>query len=345
MEAEIPEMTVDQSVHDDVQDDTKADTVRSEDYAIVIEGLDKEYVKGVKVLDNISFKVKRGDIVGYLGPNGSGKTTTIKILTNLLTPTSGRAFINGVDVTKNPKEAMKPVGALIEVPGIYDYLTPNDLLTYFGKIHGMDKAKIEERILEVLAKVKLQDWQHKKIGSFSTGMQRRLAIANAILHEPEILILDEPVIGLDPKGIKEIRMMIKQFQRDGITIFLSSHLMHEVSETCDSVIFLDGSKILAYDTVDNITKKMTMTTITLSTLNPLTDDILAKINALEKIGSVERKNGNLILGFDGNPETSNAILTQLMGMGLKISCFAPEVANLEDYYVSVMSDEKGVNSA
>ena len=116
MEAEIPEMTVDQSVHDDVQDDTKADTVSSEDYAIVIEGLDKEYVKGVKVLDNISFKVKRGDIVGYLGPNGSGKTTTIKILTNLLTPTSGRAFINGVAVTKNPKEAMMPVGPTADTP-------------------------------------------------------------------------------------------------------------------------------------------------------------------------------------------------------------------------------------
>jgi len=312
--------------------------------AIRIENLDKEYVKGVKVLDNVSFDVMMGDIVGYLGPNGSGKTTTIKILTNLLMPTSGRAFIKGVDVTKNPKKALKPVGALIEVPGIYDYLTPNDLLAYFGKIRGMDSKKIDERIPEVLTKVKLQDWQYKKIGSFSTGMQRRLAIANAILHEPEILILDEPVIGLDPKGIKEIRDMIKQFQKDGITTLLSSHLMHEVSETCDKVIFLDGSKILDYATVDEIKSRLTAETITIKFMDAVTPELLANINAMEQVSSIGRKNGDVIIGFDGKDETSHNILAQLMKQDNKIASFAPEEANLEDFYVSVMSDEKGVSS-
>ncbi len=314
------------------------------DYAIRIENLGKEYVKGVKVLDGVSFDVLKGDIVGYLGPNGSGKTTTIKILTNLLTPTSGRAFIKGIDVTKNPKEALRSVGALIEVPGIYDYLTPNDLLTYFGKIHGMDKKKIEERIPEVLKKVKLQDWQHKKIGAFSTGMQRRLAISNAILHEPEILILDEPVIGLDPKGIKEIREMLKDFQKIGMTIFLSSHLMHEVSETCDKVIFLDGAKLLDYDTVDNIKGRLKAQVIVIKFLNPVTPELLTQLNSMELVGSIERRNDDVLIGFDGDYETSFKILAQLMAMNYKIASFAPEEANLEDFYVSVMSDERGVSS-
>ena len=312
--------------------------------AIRIENLSKEYVKGVRVLDDVSFDVMKGDIVGYLGPNGSGKTTTIKILTNLLMPTSGKAYIQGIDVTKNPKKALGSVGALIEVPGIYDYLTPNDLLTYFGKIRGMDSRKIDERIPEVLTKVKLQDWQHKKIGSFSTGMQRRLAIANSILHEPEILILDEPVIGLDPKGIKDIRDMIKQFQKDGITTLLSSHLMHEVSETCDKVIFLDGSKILDYATVDEIKSRMVAKTITIRFIDAITPEILTKLNAMELVSSVDRKNGNILLGFDGDDGTSNKILTQLMQQGYKVASFAPEEANLEDFYVSVMSDERGVHS-
>ena len=313
--------------------------------AIRIENLSKEYVKGVKVLDDISFDVMKGDIVGYLGPNGSGKTTTIKILTNLLMPTSGKAFIKGIDVTRNPKKALSSVGAIIEVPGVYDYLTPNDLLVYFGKIRGMDSRKIDERIPEVLTKVKLQDWQHKKIGSFSTGMQRRLAIANSILHEPEILILDEPVIGLDPKGIKDIRNMIKEFQKDGITTLLSSHLMHEVSETCDKVIFLDGSKILDYATVDEIKSRMTAKAITIRFLDTVTPEILAKLNVMEQVTSLDRKNGDVIIGFDGSNETSHNILTQLMQLNYKISSFAPEEANLEDFYVSVMSDEKGVNNA
>ncbi len=316
----------------------------NKEIAIRIENLSKEYVKGVKVLDNISFDIMKGDIVGYLGPNGSGKTTTIKILTNLLTPTSGKAFINGIDATKNPKKALCSVGALIEVPGIYDYLTPNDLLAYFGKIRGMDKKKIGEIISEVLTKVKLQDWQYKKIGSFSTGMQRRLAIANSILHEPEILILDEPVIGLDPKGIKDIRDMIKQFQKDGITTLLSSHLMHEVSATCDKVIFLDGSKILDYATVDEIKSRMVAKSITIRFIDTVTPELLAQINAMEQVSNIDRKNGDVIIGFDGRDETSHNILAQLMKQGNKIASFAPEEANLEDFYVSVMSDEKGVSS-
>ncbi len=313
------------------------------EYAIEIENLEKCYVKDVKVLDNVSFAVKKGEIVGYLGPNGSGKTTTIKILTNLLSPTSGHAYINGIDVNKNPKEALKPVGALIEVPGIYDYLTPHDVLTYHGKVHGMEKNKIDARIEEVLKTVRLSDWEHKKLGAFSTGMQRRLAIATTILHEPEILILDEPAIGLDPKGMKEIRDMLKQLQREGTTIFLSSHLLNEVSDTCDKVIFLDQTKVIAYDTVENIKNMVSVKRIEAKFLDQLSTDDLDRIGAIASVNEVEVANGRIHIGFDGKPETSHQILAKLISSGFRVSSYAPETVSLEDFYVSIMSDERGVN--
>ncbi|GAG28957.1 unnamed protein product, partial [marine sediment metagenome] len=178
------------------------------EYAIQIEDLVKIYSRKVTALDGVSLTIEKGDVVGYLGPNGAGKTTTMKILTNLIRPTSGRAYINGVDVNKRPKEALRHIGALIEVPGVYDYLTPHEMLTYFGKVYGMSSKQTNQRIDESLELLNLSDWAREKIGSFSTGMERRLVIAKAILHKPEILILDEPVLGLDPRRMKDIKQLI-----------------------------------------------------------------------------------------------------------------------------------------
>ena len=143
-------------------------------YAIETENLTKTYGKTFKALDGVSLQIKRGEVVGYVGPNGAGKTTTIKILTGLIRPTSGHAYVNGIDVAAKPKDALRSIGALIEVPGVYDYLTPHEMLTYFGRVYGMRRDIIDRRIKETLELVRLPDWEHKKTGSFSTGMLRRL---------------------------------------------------------------------------------------------------------------------------------------------------------------------------
>ena len=295
-----------------------------------------------KALDNISFNVKGGEILGFVGPNGAGKTTTIKLLTNLLTPTSGHAYIKNIDVNKNPTKALLSVGSLIEVPGVYDYLTPHEMLTYFGKIHRMNKNEINQKIKEVLKIVKLSEWEHKKIGSFSTGMQRRLAIAKAILHSPDILILDEPVIGLDPRGIKDVRDMLKQFKRKEVTIFLSSHLLNEVRETCDRIIFLDAGKVITQGTIEDIMNRIKIDTIEVEFLNQLTEVDIKKIENILEINSFEKENGFFKIKFDGKPETSNTILTKLTKQGLKVVSFSTKKADLESFYVSIMNDEKGV---
>ncbi len=311
----------------------------NDDYAIRTENLTKRYGRGVLALDDVSIKIGHGEIVGYLGPNGAGKTTTIKILTNLLRPTSGHAYINGIDANKRPKETLCHVGALIEVPGVYDYLTPRDTLTYFGKVHGMTSKDIDDRIEEVLKLVKLDEWENKRIGAFSTGMQRRFGIAKAIFHTPDILILDEPVLGLDPKRMRDVRHMIKDFQKDGMTVFLSSHLLEEVSLTADSVIFLESGMVVDQDTVENVVARIQSNRISVQFLGPLSEADLARVQTIEAIADLVPKNGGIEFSFDGSPDASAEILAKMMTMGLKVTVFQPERGTLEDFYVSIMNDE------
>jgi len=259
----------------------------------------------------------------------------------LIKPTSGHAYINGVDVNKRPKKALQHIGALIEVPGIYEYLTPHEMLTYFGKVHRMNNKEINLRIKEVLELVRLSDWAHKKIGSFSTGMQRRLVIAKAILHNPEILILDEPTLGLDPKGMKDIRELIKQFQKEDMTVIISSHLLHEVSKTCNSVIFLDRGKVVGYDSVKNIGNK-TAKIIDVEFLNPLSKEDLDKIESVELVNSIEIMDDIVRIHFDGKRGTSYQILSKLISLGFKIVSYNLESMELEDFYVSVIGEEGGL---
>ncbi len=314
-----------------------------EEIAIETRNLKKQYGQGIIALKDLNIKIKRGQCVGYLGPNGSGKTTTIKVLTNLIKPTSGQAFINGIDVNQFPKEALRPVGSLVEVPGIYDFLTSHEMLAYFGKIRKMSSADIDRRIKEILTTVKLSEWEHKKIGSFSTGMLRRLAIGQALLHDPDILILDEPVIGLDPKGMKDVRDIIKKMLTEGKTIFLSSHLLNEVAETCNDVILLDKGVVVSSDSVAHLTGMTLGSKIEVAFLKPLSEEQGKNIRALENIKDVENVGEQIRIIYDGKPETSSKILSKIIGLGVDVVSFSPQKVSLEDVYVSVMGDERGVS--
>ena len=313
------------------------------DHAIETKDLSKQYKGGVLALKDLSIQIRHGTCVGFLGPNGAGKTTTIKILTNLISPTSGEAYIDGVDALREPKEALRQVDSLVEVPGMPDYLSPHEMLSYFGKVRGMSTDAIHARIKEVLATVKLSDWEHRKIGSFSTGMTRRLAIAKALLHDPDILIMDEPVIGLDPKGMRDIRDIIKGKIKEGKTIFLSSHLLGEVAETCTDVILLERGQVVGKGTVAELTTKALAKSIDVTFIRPLGSGELAKVKSIDLVRGVDPLGDRVRLAFDGSPDTGAAILSRLVSMGLGVTSFTPQSATLEDVYVSVMGDEKGVN--
>ncbi len=312
------------------------------EYAIQTKKLVKRYGKGFTALDGISLNIKRGEVVGYLGPNGAGKTTTIKILSKCIAPTTGRAYINGVDVTKPASEVLSKVGALIEVPGIYEYLTPVEMLTYFARVYRIEKKDIDRRIKKTLHLVKLSDWDRKKIGTFSTGMQRRLAIAKAILHRPEVLLLDEPVMGLDPSGIRDIRELIRQFQSEGMTVFLSSHLLGEVAEVCDSVIFLDKGKVVESGSVGDIGSRLKSDAVKIEFSRALSNEEIARIQTVKSVRNVEATGNTLRIHFEGGAPASYEILRELTGMNLEIVSYNPDKKGLEDYYLSIVGEERGV---
>lgn len=317
--------------------------VKAVEYAIQIEKLVKIYGKGFAALDGVSLQVKQGEIVGYVGRNGSGKTTTIKILAGLIKPSSGHASVNGIDVVAKPREALRTMGALIEVPGVYDYLTPHEMLTYFAKVYRMSNDDIDRRIKETLEWVRLSEWEHKKIGTFSTGMERRLALARTVLHKPDILILDEPVLGLDPEGIRDVRELIRQFRNEGMSVFLSSHLLSEVAEICDTVIFLSKGKVISSDSIADIGRSVDQAVLQVKFLKPLSKEEIDKLRTVEPIRSLDVSDRTALLHYDGKPESSVSILRLLVSLNFEVVSYGVTSAVLEDYYLSVTDDEKGVN--
>lgn len=220
---------------------------------IVIENLTKYYNKFL-ALDNLSLKVTANENVGLLGPNGAGKSTTLKILCGLIRASSGAAYIDGVNVAEKPEEALAKIGAIVETPEFYSFLTPEETLGYLGRLRGMGGESLKRRIKEVIELVRLEDWSKVKIEKFSRGMKQRLALAQTLLHDPPVLILDEPGLGLDPRGMVEFREIIEGAGKEK-TIFFASHQLTEVAQICNQVAIIDHGRLLAYDSIAALKKK------------------------------------------------------------------------------------------
>src|SRR5580693_7785076 len=221
---------------------------------IKVEGLTKRYARNVAV-DNISFEVEKGQIVGFLGPNGAGKTTTMRVLTCFLPPTSGTATVSGFDVLENPHEVKKRIGYLPETPPLYPEMEVSEYLTFVGRLKGISSADIARRVAEVTERCAIGDVRMKLIGKLSKGYRQRVGLAQAIIHNPDVLILDEPTSGLDPKQIIETRELIKELAGDH-TIILSTHILSEIEHSCDKVIIISHGKLVATDTVANLTNRL-----------------------------------------------------------------------------------------
>ena len=221
---------------------------------IKVEGLSKRYGRTLAV-DNISFEVQKGQIVGFLGPNGAGKTTTMRILTCFLPPTSGTATVAGYDVQAQPLEVKKRVGYLPENPPLYPELEVEDYLAFVGKLKGLRKSELKARIDEACQRCAIGDARKTLIGKLSKGYRQRVGLAQAIIHNPEVLVLDEPTSGLDPKQIIETRTLIRNLAGDH-TIILSTHILPAVEQTCEQVIVIDRGKLVTIDSLENLTRRL-----------------------------------------------------------------------------------------
>jgi ABC-2 type transport system ATP-binding protein len=217
---------------------------------ITVKGLTKRYARNTAV-DRISFEVERGQIVGFLGPNGAGKTTTMRMLTCFLSPTAGTATVAGFDILENPFEVKKRIGYLPETPPVYPEMRTGEYLTFVGQLKGLSGAELRSRVDYACERCAIADVRNKVIGKMSKGYRQRVGLAQAIIHNPEVLILDEPTAGLDPKQINETRDLIKSLAGDH-TIILSTHILPEVSQTCERVIIINKGKVVATDSVSNL---------------------------------------------------------------------------------------------
>ena len=221
---------------------------------IKVEGLTKRYARTVAV-DNISFEVEKGQIVGFLGPNGAGKTTTMRVLTCFLPPTSGTANVAGFDVQDHPLEVKRRIGYLPETPPLYPEMEVREYLRFAGRLKGISAADISRRVDEVVDRCAVGDVRDRLIGKLSTGYRQRVGLAQAIIHNPDVLILDEPTSGLDPKQIIEIRELLKALAGEH-TIILSTHILSEVEHSCERVIIINAGKLVAIDSVANLTNRL-----------------------------------------------------------------------------------------
>ena len=219
--------------------------------SISIKNLTKTY-GSQKAIDAISFDIKKGEIVGFLGPNGAGKSTTMKILTGYIKASEGSAEVNGFDVIHNKMEAQNSIGYLPEHNPLYLEMYVKEFLDFTGSLFNMKGKALKNRIEELIQLVGLEREEHKKIGQLSKGYRQRVGLAQALIHDPEILILDEPTTGLDPNQLTEIRNLIKEVGKDKTVIF-STHIMQEVKSICERVIILNKGKIVADDSLENLT--------------------------------------------------------------------------------------------
>ncbi len=221
---------------------------------IRFENLTKFY-RGIKAVKNLNLHIPEGSIFGFLGPNGAGKTTTIKMMAGVLKPTKGRIFINGMDLSKEPSRVKSVIGFIPDRPFLYEKLSGSEFLKFKAGLYGISKDGLEEKALNLLDLFGLSEWGDELIESYSHGMKQRLIIASAILHEPRVIIVDEPMVGLDPKGARLVKDIFRQKSKQGSTIFLSTHTLALVQEICDHLAIIDRGEVVASGTAEELRKR------------------------------------------------------------------------------------------
>ena len=292
-----------------------------DDFVIEASDLTKRYGDLVAV-DRLTMRVRRGEVYGFLGPNGAGKTTTLRMLVGLVRPTSGRASV--LDAAPGSSEGLARIGALIEGPGFFPFLSARDNLRVMAAHAGVGR----ERVDAVLAEVELDDRSGDRFGTYSQGMKQRLGVAAALLKDPDVLILDEPTTGLDPKGMAEMRGFIRGLGRGRRTVLLSSHLMPEVEQICDRVGVIDRGRLVREGTVDELRGGGVL----LVRAEPLerASRLLTGIHGIERIAL-----GEGVLRITAEPGTAPAINRTLVEAGVAVSELRSERASLEDVFLEL----------
>ena len=315
---------------------------------IEVQHLTKRYGR-VTAVDDLSFRVERGEILGFLGPNGAGKTTTMRILTGYMPATEGKAVVAGFDVFEQPIEAKRRTGYLPETPPLYPELTVREYLQFVAriKIKGISASERRNRVEESMRRTRVDDMANRHCGKLSKGYRQRVGLAQSILHNPEVLILDEPTAGLDPKQIIETRQLVKELAGTH-TIVLSTHILPEVSQTCDRVVIINKGRVVAIDTPSNLTARLRGSETMYVQVDAAGDDAAAAFRNVPGVLGVtvsDRHNG--IVGYEVSSESgrdirrdlARAVVSQNWGL-LELR---PSRMSLEEIFLSLTTEEKSTD--
>jgi len=307
---------------------------------ITVEHLTKCY-GDFKAVDDLSFTIEEGHVYGFLGPNGAGKSTTMNIMTGCLSATEGRVEIDGCDIFEEPNQAKRRIGYLPEQPPLYMGETPMEYLRFVGEAKGIKGGELESQIQEVIRQTGIGEVQYRRISALSKGYKQRVGIAQALLGNPQVIILDEPTVGLDPLQIIEIRDLIRELGRTHTVIF-SSHILSEVQTICDQILFIGKGRLLAFDTPENLEKQLLAPSEILLTAEATAEKIAHILNGVGHIAEVQiaDRRGNLIsmqlkTDCDNIYDVSRAIFFAFAQEGTALLEMTLKKANLEDIFLEL----------
>jgi ABC-type multidrug transport system ATPase subunit len=296
------------------------------------EKLTKRY-KDLTAVNELSIHVKPGEMYGFLGPNGAGKTTTIMMLLGLIRPTSGKVYLLGKELDSNPLAIKKRVGVLSEFHYLYEDMTAKEYLRFFCDLYQVENT--DHRISEVLDKVDLLKWRDKLLYGFSKGMKQKLSIARTLLHDPDILILDEPVSSLDPHGIKEVRDILIAENEKGKTLFISSHILSEIERTCHRVGIIHKGQLMAEDTMPGLKRRLTQEVELIIEVEGTIPEIIQVLKTLPFVKSVEEHEGKLSVFTDTEQDHRSAISKAIASAGGVVLAFNKQEMTLEDAFMTI----------
>jgi ABC-2 type transport system ATP-binding protein len=303
---------------------------------IRVSGLTKDYGSR-RAIDNLSFNIEKGEIVGFLGPNGAGKTTTMRIMSGYIPPTDGEVNIGGFDIVNNSLDVRRIVGYLPESVPLYPDMSVFDFLVYLGNLRHI--KGVEERVFEVLELLKMVERAEGYISNLSKGMRQRIGLAQALLHRPEVLILDEPTIGLDPSQIIEVRNLIKEIGKEH-TVLLSTHILPEAQQVCNRIIIINRGHIVAEDTTEHLQSQISGAQKVKLRIRGSVDDALQKVKVIPGVLSANSVSGNLI-EFEATQadEISPVVVKGLVHSGFDILELQPVNISLEEIFLQLIKEE------
>ena len=303
---------------------------------IKVSGLTKDY-GARRAIDNVSFDAQQGEIVGFLGPNGAGKTTTMRILTGYMPPTDGEAIVAGYDVVEESLEVRKRVGYLPETVPLYADMVVFDYLKFMGELRKI--PNLNERVDEVLDMVGLFDRANGYIGNLSKGMRQRVGLAQALLHRPEVLILDEPTIGLDPGQVVEVRGLIREIGKER-TVLLSTHLLNEAQNICDRVLIINKGKIVTEDTTENLQARLIGAERVVLRVRGDADELAKTVKAVKGAqGVVTKEDGSVEFEFASGKDVRPEVAKQVINSGYELIELRPLGMSLEEIFLELTSSD------